>query len=109
MAPLAALILAAALVPLAPPPPEANGASGSIDPEAATRAYIARLSPEQKARSDAYFEGGYWLDLWSFLSSAGVFLLLLRTGFSAAIPGPAHPPTPPQPSPATTYCGPFPS
>jgi STE24 endopeptidase len=83
VAPLAALILAAALVPLPPPPPEASGASGSIDPEAATRAYIARLSPEQKARSDAYFEGGYWLDLWSFLWSAGVFLLLLKTGFSA--------------------------
>jgi STE24 endopeptidase len=77
------MILAAALVPLPPPPPEASGASGSIDPEAATRAYIARLSPEQKARSDAYFEGGYWLDLWSFLWSAGVFLLLLKTGFSA--------------------------
>src|ERR1700682_3268344 len=83
MAPLAALILAAALVPLPPPPPEASGASGSIDPEVATRAYIARLSPEQKARSDAYFEGGYWLDLWSFLWSAGAFLLLLQTGFSA--------------------------
>jgi STE24 endopeptidase len=77
-----ALILAAALVPLPPPPPEASGASGSIDPEAATRAYIARLSPEQKARSDAYFEGGYWLELWSFLWSAGVFLLLLKTGLS---------------------------
>jgi STE24 endopeptidase len=83
MAPIAALILAAALVPLQPPPPEASGASGSIDPEAATRAYIARLSPEQKARSEAYFEGGYWLGLWSFLWSAGVFLLLLKTGFSA--------------------------
>ena len=83
---LLAVALAAApadLVPPAPPPAAASGASGSIDPAAATRAYLDQLPAEQRARSDAYFEGGYWLSLWSFLWSAGIFLLLLQTGVSA--------------------------
>ena len=73
----------AKLVQLQPPPPAASGASGSIDPEAATRAYLARQSSADRARSDAYFEGGYWLDLWSFLWAAAAFLVLLHTGISA--------------------------
>jgi STE24 endopeptidase len=82
---LAALLLSAPadLVPPSPPPSAASGASGSIDPEAATRAWIAQLPAEQRARSDAYFEGGYWLQLWSFLWTAAVFLFLLQTGASA--------------------------
>ncbi len=87
MAPLLmALALAAApadLVPPSPPPAAASGSSGSIDPAAATRAYLDQLPAEQRAKSDAYFEGGYWLTLWDFLYGAGVFLLLLQTGFSA--------------------------
>lgn len=70
-------------VPLPTPPAAAAGASGSIDPEAATRAYIDTLPAEQRAKSNAYFEGGYWLDLWSFLWSAATYLLLLGTGLSA--------------------------
>ena len=54
-----------------------------FNPEAATRAYLARIPAEKKARSDAYFEGGYWLQLWQFLYGAGVALLLLQTGLSA--------------------------
>jgi len=80
---LLALTIAAGpaqLVEPAPPPAAATGASGSIDPGAATRAYLDQLPADQRARSDAYFEGGYWLLLWSFLWSAGVFLLLLPTG-----------------------------
>ena len=65
------------------PPAAATGASGSIDPAAATRAYIDTLPAAQRAKSDAYFEGGYWLDLWEFLWGAGVSLLLLFTGMSA--------------------------
>jgi len=71
------------LVPPSPPPAAASGASGSIDPAAATRAYLDLLPADQRAKSDAYFEGGYWLTLWSFLWGAGVFLLLLQTGASA--------------------------
>jgi STE24 endopeptidase len=54
-----------------------------FDPEAATEAYMAKLSPEARARSDAYFEGGYWLLLWGFLYGLGVAWLLLATGLSA--------------------------
>ncbi|HEY6909724.1 MAG TPA: hypothetical protein VI356_10165, partial [Myxococcales bacterium] len=66
---IAALVAAAPadLVPPSPPPAAASGASGSIDPAAATRAYLDQLPAAQRARSDAYFEGGYWLILWDFL------------------------------------------
>jgi STE24 endopeptidase len=53
-----------------------------IDPVAATRAYLARVPAEQRARSDAYFEGGYWIGLWDTLLSAGVMLMLLGLGWS---------------------------
>ena len=53
------------------------------DPEAATRHYLATVKPEDKVRSDAYFEGGYWLTLWGFLYGLGVALLLLATRASA--------------------------
>src|ERR1035441_2446156 len=51
--------------------------------ESATRAYLATFKPDQKARSDAYFEGGYWLQWWDLLYGAAVSVLLLATGFSA--------------------------
>jgi STE24 endopeptidase len=56
-----------------------------FDPVMATDAYLARLTPAQRARSDAYFEGGYWLDLWDFLWTLGAFGLLLATGTSARL------------------------
>jgi STE24 endopeptidase len=55
----------------------------TFDPEAATEAYLAKMSPEQRERSDAYFEGGYWLLLWSFLYGLAVYGLLLFSGLSA--------------------------
>ena len=58
-------------------------AGGAFDPAAATRAYLASVPPEQRARSDAYFEGGYWLTLWNFLLGAAVALLLLVGRWSA--------------------------
>ena len=59
-----------------------SGPAG-FDPVAATEAYLAKLSSEQRARSDAYFEGGYWLQLWGFLYGAAVAILLLATRLSA--------------------------
>jgi STE24 endopeptidase len=56
-----------------------------FDPERATRSYLAKIPPDQKARSDAYFEGGYWLALWNFLYEAAVLLLLLTTRWSARL------------------------
>ena len=54
-----------------------------FDPQAATRAFLDRVPPAQKARSDAYFEAGYWLDLWNFLLSAAISVLLLEARWSA--------------------------
>jgi len=54
-----------------------------FDAVAATDAYLARVPPDKKARSDAYFEGGYWLILWDFLYGAAISLLLLSTRLSA--------------------------
>lgn len=59
--------------------------TGIIDPEAATRAWLDTIPPNEKARSDAYFEGGYWLILWDFLVGAAIALLLLTTRLSARI------------------------
>jgi STE24 endopeptidase len=72
--------------PLVPPPtpPAAAAATGAaFDPRAATDAYLARLTPQQRQRSDSYFEGGYWLLLWDTLLSVAVCVLLLATGVSA--------------------------
>jgi STE24 endopeptidase len=51
--------------------------------DAATQAYLDRLPAETVARSNAYFEGGYWLQLWNFLLGLAVSWLLLRGGLSA--------------------------
>lgn len=64
-------------------PAAAPQAGAAFDPEAATEAYLARVPPEARARSDAYFEGGYWLDLWNFLLGLGIAWLLLGTRISA--------------------------
>jgi STE24 endopeptidase len=47
-------------------PPITTG-SAHFDPDTATAAYLATMTPAARARSDAYFEGGYWLMLWDFL------------------------------------------
>ncbi len=63
------------------PPGQASGEA--FNPERATEAYLASVSPEQRERSDAYFEGGYWLLLWSFLYGLAVSGLLLFSRLSA--------------------------
>jgi STE24 endopeptidase len=55
----------------------------AFDVKAAVDAYLAKMPPVQRARSDAYFEGGYWLILWDFLFTVLIMWLLLRTGWSA--------------------------
>lgn len=68
---------------LATPPAAAQGIDGHLDPGAATRAYLATLPPEAKAKSDAYTEGGYWLLLCDLAITSGVLILLLATGVSS--------------------------
>ncbi len=59
------------------------GTQGRFDPQAATQAYLAEMTTAQKQRSDAYFEGGYWLQLWNFVYGIGMAALLLFTRLSA--------------------------
>ncbi|MFZ0684832.1 MAG: M48 family metallopeptidase [Terriglobales bacterium] len=63
-------------------PPEAQP-SEHFDATAATNAYLAQIPADKTARSDAYFEGGYWLILWDFLYGVAVALLLLNLRWSA--------------------------
>jgi STE24 endopeptidase len=58
-------------------------ASPHFDAAAATNAYLALIPADKTARSDAYFEGGYWLILWDFLYGIVVVLLLLNLRWSA--------------------------
>ncbi len=57
--------------------------SPHFDAIAATNAYMAQIPAEKTARSDAYFEGGYWMILWDFLYGVAVALLLLNLRWSA--------------------------
>lgn len=68
--------------------PSATAASGSaaaeqpFDVKAAVDAYLARVPADQRARSDAYFEGGYWLLLWDSLALVIVMWMFLRFRWS---------------------------
>ncbi len=53
-----------------------------LDPIAATRAWIDTLPAAQRAKTDSYFEGGYWIALWSALIGVGSAWLLLASGVS---------------------------
>jgi Zn-dependent protease with chaperone function len=66
-------------VPLAAQPSE------HFDADAATDAYLAQIPAGARARSDAYFEGGYWLILWDFVYGAALYLFVLHFGWSAAM------------------------
>ena len=65
--------------------PAAAQPSEHFNPEAATDAYLAEISASARSRSDAYFEGGYWLILWDLLYGAAMYLFLLHFGWSAAM------------------------
>lgn len=63
-------------------PPEALP-SDHFNVDAATDAYLAQIPASARARSDAYFEGGYWMILWDFLMAAVIYWAVLRFGWSA--------------------------
>jgi STE24 endopeptidase len=57
-------------------------AATAFDPEAATQAYLATLKGAARAKSDAYFEGGYWLILWGALVAIAGELIQLNFGLA---------------------------
>ena len=59
-------------------------AAPAFDAEIATRAYLATLNGAARAKSDAYFEGGYWLPLWGALVAILAYLIMLLLGWSAS-------------------------
>jgi len=65
--------------------PAAAQPSDHFDAQAATDAYLAEIPAQARARSDAYFEGGYWLILWDFLYGVVIALVLLNLRWSAAM------------------------
>lgn len=60
----------------------ANATTG-FDVDAATRAYLDTLQGPARAKSDAYFEGGYWLILWGALLAVLADWLILHFRLSA--------------------------
>jgi STE24 endopeptidase len=59
--------------------------AANFDVKAATDAYLATVTGAARAKSDAYFEGGYWLILWDALVTIAICLLLLFTRASAGM------------------------
>ena len=64
-----------------PAPPQTT----SLDAAAATQAWLDSVPQEKREKSDAYFEGGYWLILWNYLLAAGISILLLSFRISARL------------------------
>jgi STE24 endopeptidase len=65
-----------------PKVPIASENSESFDVDLATKKYLDSLTPEQKSRSDAYFEGGYWIILWDFVAQVIIAWIFLYLGLS---------------------------
>jgi len=67
--------------------PDANtpAVTAHFDADQATADWIAQIPAEAKAKSDAYYEGGYWLILWDFVVGLLVAWLLLGTRLSARV------------------------
>ena len=57
--------------------------AAAFDVEQASRAWLDTLQGPARAKSDAYFEGGYWLPLWGTLASVISDMLLLKLRLSA--------------------------
>jgi STE24 endopeptidase len=56
-----------------------------FDPAAATKAWLDSIPGDQRQKSNAYFEGGYWLILWNFLLTAAISIFLLVSRISARL------------------------
>lgn len=74
--------LAYAQVPSSSP---TTGTATSFDPVQATNAWLDTVPADQRAKSNAYFEGGYWLLLWNFVVAAAISIFLLASRWSARL------------------------
>jgi STE24 endopeptidase len=69
----------------APTAAPAPSIAPNADPATATRAWLDTMPADKRAKSDAYFEGGYWLILWNFLLGAAISIFLLASRVSARL------------------------
>lgn len=60
-------------------------ASASFNPDSATNAYLATIPAAAREKSDAYFEGGYWIPIWGVVITVAVMLLLLNSRISSRL------------------------
>ncbi len=60
-------------------------ATKPFDPVEATRAWLNTVPADKRAKSDAYFEGGYWLLLWNFLLGTAIAIFFLASRLSARL------------------------
>ncbi len=65
-------------------PPEAVWGP-TFDVGRATDAYIATIPAADREKSDAYFEGGYWIGLWGTLLTVALCIFLLHTRYAARL------------------------
>jgi STE24 endopeptidase len=56
-----------------------------LDPAAATQAWLATVPSDEREKSDAYFEGGYWMILWDFLLAVAISIFLLASRISGRL------------------------
>src|SRR5436309_3444845 len=76
----------AQLTPIPPPAARISAQNPSgFDPGAATQAWLDTVPADKRAKSDAYFEGGYSLILWNFLLVAAISVFLLASRISARL------------------------
>jgi STE24 endopeptidase len=80
---LALISLGSLQSPCAADTPSSAAPTAHFDPDVATTAYLATMTPAARARSDAYFEGGYWLTLWDFVIGLLLAWVLLGWRLSA--------------------------
>ena len=57
----------------------------TFDVARATDAYIATVPAADREKSDAYFEGGYWIEFWATLITVALCGLLLHFRFTARL------------------------
>ena len=56
-----------------------------LDPAAATKAWLDSVPADKRAKSDAYFEGGYWMLLWDYLVATAIMIFFLASGLSVRL------------------------
>lgn len=56
-----------------------------FDPDQATRAWLDTMGPEATARSNAYFEGGYWIQFIGPVLTIIIAAALMMSGFAKGV------------------------